>query len=437
VTRLVRGRLFWFVDDPFTVGDEASHRYIEDGAVLIVAGRIAAVGEAKVVLAQAPAGAAIDDHRPRLILPGFIDAHIHFPQTHVVASYGTQLLDWLHRYTFVEELKYADPAYAARQAHFFCDQLLRHGTTSAVVYCSVHPESVEALFAEAARRNMRIAAGKTMMDRGAPLALIDTAESSYCESKALIARWHGTGRANYVITPRFAITSSDAQLEAAGALVREHPDCLVQTHMSENLQEIAAAMALFPDAEDYGRIYDRFGLLTPRTLLGHCIHLAETEWQRLAARASVAVHCPTSNLFIGSGLFDFATALQSPRPVRLALATDIGGGTSYSMLATGAEAYKVAQLRGFNLSPFAALHMMTRGNAHAVGLGGRLGTLEPGSEGDLVVLDTRATSALSHRMETVRTLADELFALIILGDERCVRATYLMGEPTDGWSCAA
>jgi guanine deaminase len=430
-TRILRGRLLWFVDDPFTAGDVASHRYEPDGALLIVEGRILAAGDASAVLAEAPAGTPVDDHRPHLILPGFIDTHIHFPQTHVIASYGAQLLDWLNRYTFVEEQKYADPAHAARQARFFCEELLRHGTTTAVVYCSVHAGATEALFAEAARRGMRIAAGKVLMDRNAPGALLDTAERGYRESKALIARWQGHGRAQYVISPRFAITSSEAQLEAAGTLLREHPDCLAQTHMSENLREIATVKALFPDP-DYASVYDRFGLLSPRMLLGHCIHLAAEEWARLAARGAVAVHCPTSNLFIGSGLFNFAAALDRARPVRLGLATDVGGGTSYSMLRTAAEAYKVAQLRGFNLSPFAALHLMTRGNALAMGLGRVIGSFEAGAEADAVVLDSRATSALAHRMETVRDLAEELFALLILGDERCVRATYLMGALAGG-----
>ena len=399
-TRILRGRLLWFVDDPFTVGDAASHRYAPDGALLVADGRIVAAGDAMDVLAQAPAGTPVDDHRPHLILPGFIDTHIHFPQTHVIASYGAQLLDWLNRYTFVEEQKYADAAHAARQARFFCDELLRQGTTTAVVYSSVHAAATEALFAEAARRGMRIAAGKVMMDRNAPEALRDTAEQGYRESKALIARWHGQGRAQYVISPRFAITSSEAQLEAAGALMREHPDCLAQTHMSENLDEIATVRSLFPSAADYSSVYARFGLLSPRMLLGHCIHLAEEEWARLAAHGAVAVHCPTSNLFIGSGLFDFAAASDRARPVRLALATDVGGGSSYSMLHTAAEAYKVAQLRGFNLSPFAALHLMTRGNALAMGLGGVIGSFTPGAEADAVVLDSRAIPALAHRMET-------------------------------------
>ncbi|MBN9508970.1 MAG: guanine deaminase [Alphaproteobacteria bacterium] len=427
-TRILRGRLLWFVDDPFTMGDAPSHRYAPDGALLVADGRIAAAGEAQDVLAQAPAGTHVDDHRPHLILPGFIDTHIHFPQTHVIASYGEQLLDWLNRYTFVEEQKYADPAHAARQAQFFCDELLRQGTTTAVVYSSVHAAATEALFVAAAGRGMRIAAGKVMMDRNAPEALRDTPEEGYRESKALIARWHGRGRAQYVISPRFAITSTEAQLEAAGTLLREHPDCLAQTHMSENLGEIAAVRSLFPGMADYSSVYERFGLLSPRTLLGHCIHLAPEEWDRLAAQGAVAVHCPTSNLFIGSGLFDFAAALDRARPVRLSLATDVGGGTSYSMLRTAAEAYKVAQLRGFNLSPFAALHLMTRGNALAMGLDGVIGSFAPGAEADAVVLDSHAIPALAHRMETVRDLAEELFALITLGDERCVRATYVMGE---------
>jgi guanine deaminase len=428
-TRAIRGRVLTFKGDPAEAREAASHVFIEDGGLLVEDGRIAALGEAREVLGRLPADCAVDDHRGHLVLPGLIDTHIHFPQTQAIASYGTQLLEWLQKYTFVEEQKFQDSAHAERIARFFLDELLRNGTTTAVVYCSVHPQSAEAFFAESARRNTRMIAGKVMMDRGAPEGLLDTPERGYSESKALIGRWHGNGRQLYAISPRFALTSTEAQLEAAGALVKEHPDCHVQTHLCENHDEIAAVRRLFPWSSSYAHVYDRFGLLGPRSLLGHCIHLEDEELARLAATGSIAVFCPTSNLFIGSGLFDMGRLCDPRRPVRVGLATDVGGGTSYSMLRTAAEAYKVLQLRRQNLTALQAFYLMTLGNAEALGLEDRVGTLEPGSEADIVVLDSRATPAMAHRMETARDLAEELFVLVTMGDDRAVRATYVAGEP--------
>jgi len=431
--RAIRGRLLSFKGDPAEVGAAASHTLIEDGALVVEDGRIAARGEARDLLGRLPAGTPVDDHTGCLILPGLIDTHIHFPQTQVIASYGAQLLDWLQKYTFVEEQRFKDPAHAARIARFFLDELLRNGTTTAVVYGSVHPESADALFAESERRGTRMIAGKVMMDRGAPAGLLDTAERGYAESKGLIERWHGRGRQLYAISPRFAVTSSDAQLEAAGALLAEHPDCYLQTHLSENHDEIATVRRLFPWAKSYTDVYDRFGLLRPRSIFGHCIHLDEPELERLSASRSVAAFCPTSNLFLGSGLFDLAALRDPRRPVRVGLATDVGGGTSYSMLRTAAEAYKVLQLRGQHWPALDAFYAMTLGNARALGLEHAIGSLEPGSEADLVVLDARATPAMAHRMETIAgDLAEELFVLLMLGDDRAVRATYVMGEPARG-----
>ncbi|HYG91430.1 MAG TPA: guanine deaminase [Azospirillum sp.] len=425
----VRGRLLTFVAEPFGPGDAGSYRYLADGMLRIEDGRIAAVGPAEDVEPTLPPGTPVEHHGQALVMPGFIDPHIHFPQTQVIASYGAQLLDWLQKYTFVEEQKYADPAHAAANARFFLDELLRNGTTTAAVYGSVHPQSAEAFFTESERRGTAMIAGKVMMDRGAPEALRDTAQTAYDDSKALIARWHGRGRQLYAITPRFAVTSSDAQLEAAGTLAREHPDCYVQTHLSENLAEIATVRAQFPQARHYTDVYDRHGLLGPRSLFGHCIHLEEDEVRRLAETGSVAVFCPTSNLFIGSGLFDMARIKGHRPPVRVALATDVGGGTSYSMLRTAAEAYKVLQLQGQNLPALTAFHIMTRGNAEALGLRGSIGTLEPGGWADLVVLDARSTPAMAHRMETVQgDLEEELFVLMTLGDDRAVKATYVQGK---------
>ncbi|SMH62008.1 guanine deaminase [Azospirillum agricola] len=425
----IRGRLLSFRRAPDGPGDAGSYRLIEDGLVLVEDGRIAAVGEHADLRGRLPEGATVAHHPDGLILPGFIDTHIHFPQTQVIASYGARLLDWLEKYTFIEEQRYADPAHAAAGAAFFLDELLRNGTTTAVAYGSVHPQSVDALFAEAERRGAGLIAGKVMMDRHAPAALTDTAESGYADSKALIARWHGHGRQRYAVTPRFAITSTEAQLEAAGTLLREHAGVHMQTHLSENAEEIATVRRLFPAARDYTDVYDRFGLLGPTSLFGHCIHLSDAEMGRLSETGSVAVFCPTSNLFIGSGLFDRAALARSDRPVRMALATDVGGGTSYSMLRTAGEAYKVLQLNRQNLPALAAFDLMTRGNAAALGLESEIGTLEPGRWADLVVLDSRATPAMRHRMTTVDgDLEEELFVLMTLGDDRAVAATYLRGR---------
>ncbi|MCC2663259.1 MAG: guaD [Geminicoccaceae bacterium] len=425
----LRGQLLSFKDDPSVVGAATSHRYLEDGLLVIEDGRIAAAGAAQELLPGLPSGTPVEHWPDCLILPGLIDAHIHFPQTQVIASFGAQLLDWLQNYAFVEEQRFGDPAHGARIASFFLDELARNGTTTAVVYGSVHPQSAEAFFAESARRNTRMIAGKVMMDRGAPESLLDTAERGYAESKALIARWHGKGRQLYAISPRFALTSSEGQLEAAGALAREHPDCYVQTHLAENHDEIVAVRRLFPWAESYTHVYDRFGLLGPRSIFGHCLHLSAAERELLSATRSVAAFCPTSNLFLGSGLFDLEALRDPARPVRVSLATDVGGGTSYSLLRTAAEGYKVLQLQRQPWPALDAFYALTLGNARALGLADEIGTLEPGTAADLVVLDPRATPAMAHRMEEIAgDLAASLFLLMTMGDERAVRATYVLGE---------
>ena len=426
--RIVCGRILSFKDDPAEAGASAL-LFIENGAVLIATGRIQDVGEAGEVLRRAPEGVAVDDHSGCLVMPGFIDAHIHYPQTQVIGSYGAQLLDWLHNYTFVEEQKFADPEHCSRIAEFFLDELFRCGTTTAMVYCTVHPQSVDAFFAATERRNARMIAGKTMMDRDAPEALTDTAQRGYDESKALIQRWRQRGRLDYAITPRFAVTSSQAQLEAAGALAREFPEAYVQTHLDENKDEIDLVAKRFPGARTYLEVYERSGLLGPRSVFGHCIHLTDSEVAALAASRSVAAFCPTSNLFLGSGLFNQARLRQAGVPV--ALATDVGGGTSYSMLHTAAEGYKVLQLNGQSWPAVEAFYQMTLGNARALSLDSRIGAIEPRMEADLVVLDARATPAMAHRMEASNGDLDvELFALITMGDDRAVRQTYVAGAPS-------
>ncbi len=425
--RALRGRLLWFVDDPQIAG-EAAHRFVEDGLLVIEGGLVKAAGEARELLRTLPANAEIVDHRPHLIMPGFIDAHIHMPQTQVVASYGAQLMDWLNKYTFVEEQKLSEQGHAEKLSRFFLDELLANGTTTAAVYCSVHPQSAEAFLTESARRTTRMIAGKVMMDRNAPEVLTDTAESSYRDSKALIARWHGKGRQLYAITPRFAITSTPEQLEAAQALAREHPDCAIQTHLSENHDEIAFTKSLYPDAPDYLGIYEHYGLLGRKTLLGHSIHLEEREVGVMAETGSIAVFCPTSNLFLGSGLFD-RDRLKAAG-VRMGVATDIGGGTNFSMLRTLDEGYKVLQLRAQRLNPLQSFYMMTLGNARALSMEDRIGTLDEGTEADIVVLDSSATTAMRLRMAAGATLAQELFLLQTLGDDRAVVETYVAGRPT-------
>ena len=426
---VLRGRLLSFHAEPSGPGDQTSYTYVEDGVIRVEAGRIAAIGPAASLLPTLPPDTPVEHYPDQLILPGFIDLHIHLPQTQVIASYGAQLMEWLEKYTFVEEQKYADPAHAEAGARFFLDELLRNGTTTAVVYGSVHVGSIEAFFAESQLRGTGMIAGKTMMDRNAPPKLRDTAQSSYDDSKALITRWHKHGRQRYAVTPRFVVTSTPAQLDAAGALLREHPDVYMQTHLAENRAEIAAAQALYPEAVSYTDIYRRHDLLGPRSLFGHCIHLDESELDLLAASRSVAVFCPTSNLFLGSGLFNRARLAGHSPPVRIGLATDLGGGTSYSMLATAAEAYKVLQLQGQTLCALSAFHQMTRGNAMALGLDGEIGSLEIGTYADLVVLDAKATPAMAHRMAAAQgKLEDELFVLMTLGDDRAVQATYVQGR---------
>jgi guanine deaminase len=426
-SRAIRGRVLTFVRAPRGASDARSYRYIDDGIVVVQGGRVDQVAPAAELMAQLPPHLPVDHHPDALILPGFIDPHIHFPQTQVIASYGAQLLEWLEKYTFVEEQKFADPIHAARNAEFFLDELARNGTTTACAYCSAHPASTEALFTAADRRGVGMIAGTAIMDRNGPPGLLAPAPNAIAASRDLIERWHGKGRQRYAVTPRFAITSTDAQLAAAGALLAEFPTVMMQTHLDENANEIATVKRLFPNDPSYAAVYARFGLLGMRSLLGHCIHLDDSELALLRDTKSVAVFCPTSNLFIGSGLFDHDRLAAAG--VRIALATDVGGGTSYSMLRTAAEAYKVMQLRGQNLPALAAFDLITRGNAAALGLDGEIGTIATGAFADLVVLDARATPAMAHRMEVSRGLEDELFVLMTMGDDRAVRQTYIAGRP--------
>ncbi|MCV0427614.1 MAG: guanine deaminase [Roseibium sp.] len=427
-TKILRGRLLTFSSAPQGEEDTQAYSYEEDGALLISNGQIVARSSYKDVAALAPAGTEIVDHRPHLILPGLIDTHIHFPQAEVIASWADQLLDWLNDYTFPAEMKFTDKAHGARIAQEFYDALLSHGTTTSSAYCSSHPNSVDAYFEEAERRSMLMLGGKTMMDRNAPTGACDTAQSSYDDSKALATKWHGRGRAHYVVTPRFAITSTPEQLEAAGCLLTEFPGCHLQTHINENHNEITFTKELYPEAPDYLGVYEKFGLLGPKTLLGHCIHMNERELRVMQETGSIAVFCPTSNLFLGSGLFNKAGLEDAG--IRTAIATDVGGGTNYSMLRTLDEGYKVLQMQRQRMHPLTSFYWATLGNADALSLSDKIGTLDVGTDADIVVLNAKATPTMALRMETVETLSGELFVLQTLGDDRAVIETYICGQPS-------
>lgn len=424
---LIRGRLLSFKTAPQHITDTDSYLYETDGAVLVENGLILASGAYADVKGKASETAVEVDHRPHLIMPGFIDCHVHFPQMQVIGSYAANLLEWLNTYTFPEECRFVETAHAQRIATHFFDEFLRQGTTTAVAYCSVHKTSADAFFAESARRGTRMIAGKVMMDRNAPQGLLDTPQSGYDETRELIESWHGRGRNMVAITPRFAITSTPEQMERTQALAFEFPDLHIQTHLSENREEIDFTASLYPESIDYTDIYARYGLLGKKTLFGHAIHLSEREADALSESGSVAVHCPTSNLFLGSGLFPLKPIQRRERPVRVALATDIGGGTSYSMLRTMDEAYKIQQLLGERLNPLESFYHMTLGNAKALSLADKIGTLEPGTEADLVVLNACATPAMALKMEAVTTVTEELFLMQTLGDDRVVAETYVAG----------
>lgn len=421
-----RAALAHVLADPAGAPVEEAVAYHPDGLLLVEDGHVAAFGAYSDLAPGLPEGTPVENLPGRLITPGFIDAHIHYPQVDVMAAWGTQLLDWLHTHTFPAELAFADRAHADAVAAIFLDQLLAHGTTSALVFCTVHKGSVEALFEAALSRDMRLVAGKVLMDRGAPEGLLDTVETGRADTDALIRAWRGRGRLGYAITPRFAVTSTDAQLAMAGEVAAAHPDVLVHTHMSENLDEIAEVARLFPQARDYLDVYDRFGLLGPRTVLAHCVHADEAVLGRMAKAGASAAFCPSSNLLLGSGLFSLKRACGCG--VNTALGTDVGGGGSFSLISMMGEAYKVGQLQGDNLDPLKAFHLATLAGAKALHIDDRVGNLAPGKEADFVVLDLAATPLLARRTARAKTLAETLFILSVLADERVVERTYLAGR---------
>lgn len=424
LTRAIRGRVLHFLRDPQFHDD--AYQYWEDGVLIVTAGRITAAGDYAELAARIPAGARIDDHRGKLIVPGFIDTHVHYPQTDIIASPSPGLLHWLDTYTFPEERRFSEPAYAAGVASFFTDELLRNGTTSAMVWSTVHAASAEALFAESERRNMRMITGKVLMDRNCPEFLRDTAESGVRESADLLSRWHGRARLAYAITPRFAPTSTEAQLAACGELARAHPDAFIQTHVAENRDEVKWAAELFPDARSYLDVYDRHGLLRQGAFYGHAIYLDQDDRKRLADSGAAVAHCPTSNLFLGSGFYDFHQS--DANRLHLTLATDVGGGTSFSMLRTMNAAHKVARMGGYHLSALRMFFLATRGAAEALGWADRIGSFAAGNEADVIVLDPAATPLIARRSERAATLEEQLFAFAMLGDDRVVDTVYVMGE---------
>lgn len=421
---LLTGQTLEFIADPFIEGDAIRHR--PHGGVLLDGGVISAVGEADDLAQQAPNARRVD-YGQRLIAPGFVDAHNHYPQTGIIASWGKRLIDWLNTYTFPEEMRFGDPVYAAEVAETYLDLLVANGITSAAAFCTIHPESVDALFSAAMKRGMRITAGKVMMDRNAPDGLRDDAQTGYDDSAALIARWAGRGRLTYAVTPRFAPTSTEAQLAAAGALWAEHPDCAMQTHLSEQVEEVAWMRDLFPNDADYLAVYQRHGLSGPGAIMGHSIHLTERERAALLETGAAVAHCPTSNAFIGSGMCDVRGLRAQGIPV--GLATDVGGGSSFSMLATMKSAYEIGQLRGDALTPAQLWWLATAGSADAMRVGDKVGALAVGREADLCVLDPAATPVLAQRTRRADNIEDVLFALLILGDDRAIAATWVDGKP--------
>lgn len=426
---VIRGPALTYTDDPFLEDLAACRRYESDAAIVMAGGRIVEFGPATRVLATVPPGTAVTRYPDdALILPGFIDCHVHYPQTEIIGAYGAQLLDWLNRYIFVSEQGFADAGHARAVARAYLAENLRNGITSAAVFCTVHAQSVDVLFEEAEALGLRMVAGRAIMDRNAPEALLEAAREGAREERALLSRWHGRGRAVYALTPRFAPTSTPAQLEATAALWREFPGTILQSHLSETKAEIAWVRELFPEARDYVDVYDRFGLLGPRAIYGHGIHLSEVERARLAESGTAIAHCPTSNLFLGSGLFDIGATKAPRRPIRVGLATDLGAGTSFSMLRTLGAAYQVAQLKGQSLGAGHAFYLATRGSAEALYLEDRIGSIAPGMEADLVVLDLKSTPIIDFRMRTVRDLDEALFVQMTMADDRAVRATYVAGR---------
>lgn len=419
--KIYRARLFTPVSDPFTKGVGTSFVTHDDGFIAVDAGRIVAVGP----WTTHPEGDIIELGRQALISPGFIDTHLHAPQLEMIGSYGGHLLEWLNRYTFPTEAKFADPEYARRGAQAFFAELLRNGTLCALVFSTIHAEATDIFFEEAERTGFRGIIGKTMMDRNAPAYLLENPNDSYEQSRTLLKKWHKRGLLHYAVTPRFAPTSTPELLEAAGALKKEFPDVYVQTHISENRSEVQWVHELFPEAE-YADVYDRYGLLGSRTVLAHGVHLTEEELDLLHRRDARIAHCPNSNLFLGSGLFRLHNVLEAG--VIVGLGTDIGAGTTPSMFAAMADAYKVQQVQNISLSPYQLWYLATLGGARALSMENETGSLETGKSADFVVLDLQATPLIALRSERASSIQDLLAGLIFMGDDRVISRAFIAGR---------
>jgi len=423
-TRAYRASILHCLGDP--AGSIAATESFDDGLLLVRDGKIEELGPAAELLRKLGPGVPVDDYTGRLLVPGLIDCHVHYPQVDIIASWGEHLLEWLQAYAYPAERRYADPEYARVAAEFFADELLRHGTTTALVFATVHPGSVDAMFEAAERRNMRLLTGKVAMDTGCPADLRDTPETAYRDSRELIERWHGVGRLGYAITPRFPLTSTPEQLAALGRLAAEFPDVHVHTHLAEDRDEIAAVAHAHAGSGSYLDVYRRHGLLRERSVFAHCIHLGDPELRQLAEGGGAIAFCPSSNLFLGSGLFDLAAA--DGAGVRTGIGSDVGGGTSLSLLQNLGDAYKVLQLQGQSLSPWKGLYLATLGAARALGLDDRIGNFVRGREADFVVLDPDATPLMERRNARSQHLDERLFALLTLGGAGAVAATYVAGE---------
>lgn len=424
----IRGAALSYTRDPFQHPIEDSYVYEADALIVMQGGRVTAFGPASQIARSLVRDVQVTRYENCLILPGFIDCHVHYPQTEIIGAYGKHLLDWLHKYTFVAEQKFKNKNHAHDTAKVFLRESIRCGTTTSAVFCTVDPTSVDAFFTEAQQLNMRNIAGKVLMDRNAPAELLDTPQQGYDQTQALIDRWHGKGRALYGVTPRFAPTSSPEQMEMTGSVWHENPGTYLQSHVSENLSEVQWVKELFPACKNYVDVYAHFGQLGERCILGHGVHLSEGELSVLHETGTAVAHCPTSNLFLGSGLFDMGRLVDSQRPVRVGLATDLGAGTNFSQLVTMNEAYKIAQLCGYALSAHQAFYLATRGAARALYLDDKIGSIATGMEADLVVLDLAATPVLGYRMQHTSNLEEMLFVLMTLGDDRTARATYIAGK---------
>jgi guanine deaminase len=419
---------------PVIEGVRICPEYIADGALVVddATGCIVDYGSRQAMLADYADTAAqegrepvkIHDHRDKLIMPGFIDTHVHYPQIDMIAAYGEQLLDWLNNYTFVTEANFGDPKVAHDTAQFFLNQLLANGTTSAMVFSTSHPLSAEAFFTESHRLNTRMITGNVLMDQNAPAPLCVPAEQSIRDTQDIIDNWHERGRQHVAITPRFAITSTPKQLRMAGDLYASYDSVYLQTHLAENRDEVVFVQTLYPNHKGYLDVYDDMGLLGRRTMLAHGIYLETSEYERLRDTGTQIAHCPTSNLFLGSGLFDLPKTLSY---TGVSIATDVGAGTSLSMLTTLSEAYKVQQLQSNPLSAHQGLYQITLGNAQSLLLDKKIGNFMPNKEADFVVIDLGATPLLERRMAQTNTLEEQLFVLMMLGDDRVIEQTVVAG----------